>query len=197
MRETAVHKGLYAIQLDDHWAVPIQFGRKEKELTELTRKVRQEMKEVNDTLHLTLSPNPINHARGKYNQNWTLWASEGLLDEVILQAYREDAASTTAAVYNSGLNGLQDRLITTVVVYGGYKSSTTGTQPIKEQIVAVQNMGHNVAVFTWEYYKLRESYPETSQRVMKLLKDNEGRGIRGLYEMKLIRLSKLSLPGLR
>lgn len=73
----------YKIHLDDHWAIPYQYGDYSKELNLLTKEL------VNKLGPISLSVLPSKYAKQKYNVDWKLWLDNNYLSEIILQNYTE------------------------------------------------------------------------------------------------------------
>jgi uncharacterized lipoprotein YddW (UPF0748 family) len=152
-------KALAGIQLDDHWAVPKQFGDRRRALTELTRQVHQHIKAKNPDLVLSLSPNSYQFARTQYNQDWLFWVKQGIVDEVVVQVYRATPAEVQQAVAASGIHHASRYVPVGVGLFTGFKAKPFTIQPIQEQIKTVNNQGLGYVLFCWEYLPLRHIFP--------------------------------------
>ena len=97
----ASYTDLYGIQIDDHWGIPIQFGDKSEAMTELTQKVVQAIRQTNSKLVISLSPNPLGFSVKKYSQNWLAWIKMGLIDELVMQLYRQTSQQIALSIDNS------------------------------------------------------------------------------------------------
>jgi uncharacterized lipoprotein YddW (UPF0748 family) len=148
-------QSLAGIQLDDHWAVPRQFGDRQQDLTALTAKVSERIKTKNPALELSLSPNPYQFSRNEYNQDWLSWVRQGIIDEVVVQVYRSTPAEVQQTVANSGIHTASRYVPVGIGLYTGIKAKPFNLQAIKNQIQAVedQNLGHSL--FVWEFLVLR------------------------------------------
>ena len=71
----------YPIHLDDHWAIPIEYGDYQKELNDLTKEL------YNNIGPFSISVLPYNYAKTNYNVDWTYWLANNLLSEIVLQNY--------------------------------------------------------------------------------------------------------------
>ena len=142
---------LYGIQLDDHWGIPIQFGDKAKAMTELTRKVTAAIKQVNPDLIISLSPNPISFSSHKYAQNWLSWIRQKLVDEIIVQVYRQTSQEVAQTIPNSGLEKASRYVPVAVGIYAGDFDRPKSLQKIKQQIEVVKKFGYGYCLFCWEY----------------------------------------------
>ncbi len=117
IREVVQRCSVDGIQLDDHFAWPVELGyddytralyRKEtgreppanhtdrfwmrwrrQKLTALLRELRSGMKEVSGPRRtvISLSPGPFRFAYNHWLQDWEIWALGGLVDDLIVQNY--------------------------------------------------------------------------------------------------------------
>jgi len=76
-------------------------------LTQLMSKIASTVKVARQGAVVSLSPHPPNFAYRNYLQDWTRWVKLGLVDEVIVQVYRQDLATLKAELYNSGFRTLR------------------------------------------------------------------------------------------
>ncbi len=149
--EVAQYKNLAGIQLDDHWAVPIQFGNKTQAMTDLTGKVSQRIKQINPEMELSLSPNPYGFSLKKYNQDWLGWAKKGYLDEVVIQIYRPTTAQLTDSINSSRLESLPSNIPVAIGIYTGNWAGFFPVEEVEKQIKTVENLGYGYSIFCWEY----------------------------------------------
>ncbi len=148
-------ESLAGIQLDDHWAVPRQFGDYRRSLTALTTKVHKHIKAKNPKLELSLSPNPYQFSLNQYNQDWLGWVRQGIVDEVVVQVYWDTPGQVQQAVANSGIHTASRYVPVGVGLYTGLKIKPFNLTAIQNQVKAVesQNLGHSL--FVWEFLVLR------------------------------------------
>ena len=142
---------LAGIQLDDHWAVPIQFGNKVQAMNQLTSKIRQRMKEINPELKLSISPNPYGFSLNKYNQDWLGWAKQGHVDELVIQIYRPDAQKFAASINSSQIDQLPAHIPSAIGIYTGNFQNILPPEEVQKQIDIAQQLGHGYSIFCWEY----------------------------------------------
>jgi hypothetical protein len=76
------NRGGVKIHLDDHWAIPKQYGL---EYTKLLNDLTIEL--VKEVGPISISVLPLNYARSNYNVDWQYWLDNQLLSEIILQNY--------------------------------------------------------------------------------------------------------------
>ena len=150
---------LAGIQLDDHWAVPREFGDYRSALTELTRQVHQHIQAKNPDLVLSLSPNSYQFARNQYNQDWLPWVKQGIVDEVVVQVYRATPGEVEETVATSGIYTASRYVPVGVGLFTGFKAKPFTIQPIQDQIKTVNNQGLGYVLFCLEYLPLRHIFP--------------------------------------
>ena len=149
--EVSQYSNLEGIQLDDHWAVPKQFGNKTQALTRLTAKVHQHLTALNPKMILSLSPNPYHFSLNHYNQDWLTWVNQGYIDEVVLQVYRPTAAQFKSAIASSSIEEISDSVPVAIGIYAGSLNQLASPKQIKEQIEISQQLGYGFSIFCWEY----------------------------------------------
>ena len=116
--EVVTNYDVDGIQFDDHFAFPVEFGydsttvwlyRQEHQgsfppvdyynqewmkwradkLTELWELIAESARNVKPDIIISLATNPYTFAYKNYLQDWQTWVQKGLVDELILQVYRE------------------------------------------------------------------------------------------------------------
>ncbi len=75
-------RGKVNIHLDDHWAIPKQYG---PQYTNLLNDLTLEL--VNKVGPISFSVLPLNYAKANYNTDWKYWLDNGWVSEIILQNY--------------------------------------------------------------------------------------------------------------
>jgi uncharacterized lipoprotein YddW (UPF0748 family) len=168
------------IQLDDHFALPVEFGYdaytaelyrtehngnlppknpknsewmawRAAKLTQLMAKISQSARAENPDIIISLSPNSLSFAYNKYLQDWDKWVDLGLLDEVILQVYREDLAAMRNELNNQELQNIKDKLPIAIGLYTGSFLSPKSFQKLQQEIQTVQKSDYaGVSFFSWE-----------------------------------------------
>ena len=161
------YRDLYGIQLDDHWGIPIQFGDRSNDMTELTRKVTEAIRNANPNLIISLSPNPLGFSRQKYAQDWLSWIEAGFIDELVMQLYRPTSQEVALAIDNSILSTVKKYVDVGIGIYAGELDNQKPLAEIKKQIEVVKKYGYGYVIFPWETslgffrwnkQKLKENY---------------------------------------
>lgn len=167
----ASYPELYGIQIDDHWGIPQQFGNKTAQMTQLTNKVVEAIKKIRPDLIISLSPNPYSFSLKKYSQDWLTWVKAGLIDEIIMQIYRQTSQEVTLAINNSELGQVNNYVDVAVGIYAGNFRNQKPLAEIQSQIIAVKRLGYGYAIFPWKTSVgiLRSHRRATKERYLKAI----------------------------
>jgi uncharacterized lipoprotein YddW (UPF0748 family) len=168
------------IQLDDHFAWPVEFGydaytrklfeqemgypppqnprnpvwmrwRAEK-LTQLMAKISRSLKQKKPNLIISLSPNSPAYAYRETLQDWPTWVRQGYVDEVVLQAYRPTVAGVKALLNDPEVVALQGYVPIRVGLFTGPGFTAKPAEQIAAQIRASRQQGYaGFVLFTWEF----------------------------------------------
>ncbi|MEO1399869.1 MAG: family 10 glycosylhydrolase [Cyanobacteria bacterium J06635_1] len=168
------------IQLDDHFGLPIDFGYdpytvelykadhggvappedassaewvawRANRITGLLEKIVYAVKEIDPKAAISVSPNPPSFAYNKYLQDWPRWVELGLVDDVVVQVYRNDLKIFENDLYNSGFYDLRNQVPIAIGLYTGPFLNSKSIDRLNEEIQAVQAAGfRGVAFFCWE-----------------------------------------------
>lgn len=168
------------IQLDDHFSLPIAMGYdpysvqlyqsshggvlppddpsapdwvawRAHSITTLLSDITQAIKQVRPGAIVSISPNPPGFAYRKYLQDWVHWVNLGIVDEVVVQLYRDDLTVFEQDLYNSGFHNLRNQIPIAIGLYTGPLSSAKDFNRTIDEISAVQQAGYGgIAFFSWE-----------------------------------------------
>jgi uncharacterized lipoprotein YddW (UPF0748 family) len=169
------------IQLDDHFGLPIEFGYdpytvklyqtehrgakppldatnpewvrwRAERITQLMQKIARAVKAVRSQAIVSLSPHPPNFAYQQYLQDWRRWVNLGLVDEVVVQVYRQDLAALKAQLYDKQFRSLLRQPIPiSIGLYTGPVLAAKRIEAIEREVEAVRAAGYRgVSFFCWE-----------------------------------------------
>ena len=168
------------IQLDDHFSLPITMGYdpysvqlyrdshsgapppddpnapgwvawRAHAITSLLAEITQAVKQIRPEVLISVSPNPPRFAYNKYLQDWLQWVNLGIVDEVVVQLYREDFSIFEQDLYNSGFYELRHQVPIAIGLYTGPLTAAKDFNHTMEEISAVQQAGYGgVSFFSWE-----------------------------------------------
>ncbi|MBT9316091.1 glycoside hydrolase family 10 protein [Leptothoe spongobia] len=168
------------IQLDDHFSLPISMGYdpysvqlykdshggspppddpsapgwlawRAHAITTLLTDITQAVKDVRPEAIISVSPNPPGFAYRKYLQDWLNWVNLGIVDEVLVQLYRDDLNVFEQDLYNSGFHNLRTQVPIAIGLYTGPLTAAKDFNRTIDEIAAVQQAGYGgVSFFSWE-----------------------------------------------
>ncbi|MBC1260024.1 family 10 glycosylhydrolase [Synechococcus sp. BSF8S] len=171
--------GVDGIQLDDHFAWPVELGydaytralfRKDKgrepprdynnrewmtwrrqQLTGLLRELRARMKSERSGAVISHSPGPFRFAYNHWLQDWEIWALGQLVDELVVQNYAYSVAGFTKDLDQSALvKARRWGMPVQIGVLAGFGGRTTSTAVLKQKVEQVSRRGLGVIYFYWE-----------------------------------------------
>jgi uncharacterized lipoprotein YddW (UPF0748 family) len=180
------------IQFDDHMSLPQEFGydrytvslytqetgnappanhqdqawmrwRADK-ITAFMLQLNQAVKTRKPNAIFSVSPNYYNFAYKFQLQDWLNWVRLNIVDELVMQVYRDDLNSFTAKITRPEILETQQLNIPTGIgIMAGLRTRRIPIQQIKSQVQAAQQRGLGVAFFYYE--SLWDTGPEDpSQR---------------------------------
>jgi uncharacterized lipoprotein YddW (UPF0748 family) len=168
------------IQIDDHFGMPVQFGydkftiqlyQQEHEgknppknflnsewmrwradkITEFITEINKAVKSVNSNAKISLSPNSHPFAYNYYLQDWETWVKRGLVDELVLQVYRDDSDRFLAELKQIAVQSAWRKIPVAVGIFTGNWRNPVEIKQIKKQVdLARQHNFDGVSFFYWE-----------------------------------------------
>jgi uncharacterized lipoprotein YddW (UPF0748 family) len=168
------------IQLDDHFAMPVEFGydaftvelyqqehqgkspptdpfnpewmrwRADK-ITDFMAEIHQAVKKVKPNAKISLSPNSQAFAYKYYLQDWESWVKKGLVDELILQVYRDDPDSFMAEISTPAVQLALSQIPVGIGISTGTLRDSVEIAQVKEQVKMVRDRHFDgISFFYWE-----------------------------------------------
>jgi uncharacterized lipoprotein YddW (UPF0748 family) len=168
------------IQFDDHFGLPFEFGyddytvalyRKEhsgkappsnpkdsewvrwraNKITEFTTRLFRAVKARKEHVLFTLSPNNYAFSLNHSLQDWLTWERQGLLEELVLQAYRDDLSSFMGEINAPEFREARNHIPTAVGILTGLKRKTVPLRQIQQQVQAIRQQGYpGISFFFYE-----------------------------------------------
>jgi uncharacterized lipoprotein YddW (UPF0748 family) len=167
------------IQLDDHFAWPVDLGydayttgiyrqetgqdppadytnrawmnwRRQK-LTELLIELRQALQRSNGKGSISLSPGPFRFAYNKWLQDWEIWSVRRLIDELVIQNYAYSLKGFATDLDQTALQRARSWGIpVNIGVLAGFGGRTTSAEILRQKIQLSAERGFGVIYFYWE-----------------------------------------------
>lgn len=181
---------LTAIQFDDHLGYPATFGYDPTTLalwrstaagarqpnpapddpewiawragwiTSLVAQIRKAMAQSCPGIRLSVAPNPQQFSYSNYLANWGDWVQRGLVDEVVVQIYRNDPAALRAELADPTLRQAATKLPVRIGLLAGLRAQPKAPAQLQleRQIVAEQGLA-GIDLFFYETAKPHFSPP--------------------------------------
>lgn len=168
------------VQFDDHFGMPVQFGydrftiqlyqqehqgkspptdpfnpewmrwRADK-LTNFIAQIYQAVKAVKPNARISVSPNSQHFAYKYYLQDWESWIKKGLVDELILQVYRDNQRNFIWELETSAVKFARTQIPVGVGISTGTLSNPVDIARIREQVQTVRDLNFSgISFFYWE-----------------------------------------------
>ena len=185
--ESVTNYDLDGIQFDDHTSLPKTFGydrytvnlyRQEtkkvapadpddpdwvkwraNKLTAFMVRLNKAVKQRKPNVIFSVSPNHYEFAYKQQLQDWLGWVRQNIVDELIVQVYRDDLDDFRAQVSRPEIIEAQNKISTGIGVLSGLRHSNVPMSRVYSQVITAQERGLGISFF---YYKSLWGYgPES------------------------------------
>jgi uncharacterized lipoprotein YddW (UPF0748 family) len=154
------------IQLDDHFSFPVELGYDQQtqilfrqqvqqqvhfnwhewrsaKLTELLTKIVGSVRSIRPDCMISIAPNPLSFSQSRYLVDWQEWCDLGLVDELVLQVYRDRLTSFEQELRKSEVQAMKVKIPTLIGILTGLRTKPISTEAIAAQVkmVAAQKFG--------------------------------------------------------
>jgi uncharacterized lipoprotein YddW (UPF0748 family) len=120
-------------------------------LTAFMAQLVQAVKTIKPEAKISLSPNSHRFSYKNYLQDWQTWVQRGLIDELVLQVYRDDLKSFQAELAQPAVQLARRLIPVSVGILTGTWNRPITIKQIEQQVQIVRDRGFNgVAFFYWE-----------------------------------------------
>lgn len=182
---------LDVIQFDDHLGYPTQFGYdsttleawrqtaegkkqptpdslqpewiawRSSQVTALLQKIRQSMKHTCPKVTLSVAPNPQTFSCRSYLADWQDWVRRDLVDEVVVQIYRQNLISLGFELSQISLSAVQSYVPVRISLLAGLRNQPKSIDKLREEIELVQRQGF-ASVDLFFYESTRDHFRDSS-----------------------------------
>lgn len=188
------------IQLDDHFGFPQELGfdRFSQDLfkqqrgkvaptnhadsvwvdwgceivTGLLDRIAQSVKSIRANCLISISPNPLGFSRRNYLADWQAWQHRGLIDELVLQVYRDNLLAFNIELNKPEVRAIRQQIPTSIGILTGLKHKPIADELIKQQIRATIDKNFaGVAYFFYQSVFDRQLAPIAIARSLDEFKD--------------------------
>ncbi|MEM6837057.1 MAG: family 10 glycosylhydrolase [Cyanobacteria bacterium P01_C01_bin.120] len=190
MGEVLDNYDVEGVQVDDHLGLPVDMGydpftvalyRQERgspppsdendsewmrwradKITEFMSEVRRLIDRRQPGALLSVSPNPYPFSYARYLQDWPTWDADGLLDEIIVQIYRDDLERFVWELNKPATATAKRRTATSIGLLSGLKGRPTDVDLLTQQLEAVRDRSY-AGVSYFFYQSLWNPGKETAE----------------------------------
>lgn len=178
------------IQFDDHTSLPHQFGYDDytvnlykqetgknppansqdsewvawraNKITEFMVRLNHTVKQIKPKVIFSVSPNYYDHAYKFQLQDWLNWVRLNIVDELVMQVYRDDLESFTSKIARNEIQEVRQIIPTGIGIMAGLRTSPVPMQQITKQVRTVQREELGIVFFYYETMWNRS--PETLEQ---------------------------------
>ena len=181
---------LELIQFDDHLGFPMRFGYdpvtlaawrttgagrrdpspapaapawiawRADQVTALLVRLRSAMTTACPAVRMSVSPNPQEFSYTSYLADWSSWVRQGLVDEVVVQIYRDNLTALGRELAHPSLAAAAQRVPVRIGLLAGLKSQPKDPGQLRRELELVQGRGyHGIDLFFYESARRHFSEP--------------------------------------
>ncbi len=144
------------IQLDDHFALPVELGYdpvtqqlfkragswqwdrwRTEQLTSLLQQIVSSAKTIRRDCRISISPNPLDFSKRRYLVDWYQWCKLGLVDELVLQVYRDRLDLFDRELDKPEVRAINQKIPTLIGILTGLRTRSIATETIGLQVNSV------------------------------------------------------------
>jgi uncharacterized lipoprotein YddW (UPF0748 family) len=158
------------IQLDDHFSFPVELGYdsftqqlfkqqnqanwhdwRELQLTQLFKQLVSAVKSIRPDCIVSISPNPLGFSKSRYLVDWQQWCNLGLIDELVLQVYRDDLGAFERELRKTDVRSIKPKIPTLIGILTGLRTKPIATEMIQSQVnMTIANQFAGFSCFFYE-----------------------------------------------
>ncbi|MFN3925955.1 MAG: family 10 glycosylhydrolase [Pseudanabaenaceae cyanobacterium] len=119
---------------------------------------------------VSLAPNPYPFAYQAYLQDWQQWAEWGILDELVVQVYRDNLTSFSQELDSPIITNIRSKIPAAIGILTGLRIKSIPIELIREKVKLTRDKGfHGFAYFFYESLgdrdeDFQELHPHATQR---------------------------------
>lgn len=108
------------------------------QMTQLLQQITQRVKQQRSNCIISLSPNPLAFSKRHYHADWQQWQQEDLIDELVLQVYRDQLTSFSDELSKPEVQTANRRIPVLVGILTGLRTRSIPSKLIAEQVQIVR-----------------------------------------------------------
>jgi uncharacterized lipoprotein YddW (UPF0748 family) len=128
-------------------------------LTDFVARISRAIKAARPGIELSVSPNPYPWSYRNYVQDWPAWVEDGLVDEVVVQVYRDNMLRFQAELASPALARLKGKARLAIGVMAGQKPAPVPIDMVRAQTAMVRDFGYSGVCYFFQESLLRFTAP--------------------------------------
>jgi uncharacterized lipoprotein YddW (UPF0748 family) len=148
------------------------------------------VKDLKPNAKISLSPNSQYFAYKYYLQDWLTWVKKGLIDELVLQVYRNNISSFVTELEQPAVKFARAKIPVAIGISTGTLRTPVKIDQIKKQVQAVRDRSFfGISFFYWESlwgYITPESPPYRRQVFQKIFTTKAARPLAPVRENRSV-----------
>ncbi|MGA9382182.1 MAG: family 10 glycosylhydrolase, partial [Phormidium sp.] len=192
------------IQFDDHFGFPSELGYDEftvalyqqehagqsppddfqdpewiawraNKITQYMQRIHRVIKQRKPKIVISVSPNPQEFSYKSYLADWQRWEEQGLIEELVLQVYRNDLNRFIAEIERPEVEAARRRIPVAIGIMTGVKPQSVPMTQVMEQVEVARNWGFSgVSFFFYEsLWNLTKEPPALRQSALQNIFPNK------------------------
>ncbi len=114
-------------------------------MTALLDRVVRAVRSVRADCLVSISPNPLGFSRRNYLADWQAWHQAELIDELVLQVYRDNSLAFSGELNRPEVVKIRQQIPTTIGILAGLKTKPIAAEIIKQQTAIALAHGSSAA----------------------------------------------------
>lgn len=129
------------------------------QLTRFVARISRAIKEARPGIELSVSPNPYPWSYRNYVQDWPSWVEGGLVDEVVVQVYRDNMPRFEGELASPALAKLKGKARLAIGVMAGQRPEPKPIGMVRAQTAMVREFGYDGVCYFFQESLLRFTAP--------------------------------------
>ncbi|MEB3279834.1 MAG: family 10 glycosylhydrolase [Lyngbya sp.] len=199
--EVVIKYDVDGIQFDDNFGMPIELGYdwytrnvymqehngklppnnpadpewmrwRANKITAFMKTLHDRIKAVKPDCLISLAPNPGEFAYKESLQDWQTWVKQGLIEELILQVYRDSPKAFLSELEDSAIREIRGKIPVGIGILSGTMSHAVDIEQIQQQVQVVRDRKfQGISFFYWEtlWSYFTPDAPRERRRVFEML----------------------------
>ncbi|WP_069790615.1 glycoside hydrolase family 10 protein [Cyanobacterium sp. IPPAS B-1200] len=139
-------------------------------ITEYLTTLHSQIKAIKPDIILSISPNPQEFSLEQYLLDWATWEKMGLIDELLLQVYRDNMIAFNREILQEDIQNAKNNIPSAIALLSGLKGRQVPLEMIKQQINSTRAENYGGVSFFF-YESLWNFGPESKEERIKFFKD--------------------------